>query len=105
MSTAGRYSAWKLFDRQGDEPFQSEENAPNDVFADHLNVRRPHAVWPVVRPWISCCRQVVDEGVDPDIDGMIRIAWNPDAPVQSFRRSRNRQIIQIARVWIFELCE
>ena len=42
--------------------------------------------------------EVIDEGINPDIDSVAAVPWNRETPVKTFFRPRNRQV---AKSWIF----
>ncbi|OPZ80094.1 MAG: hypothetical protein BWY75_03875 [bacterium ADurb.Bin425] len=60
-----------------------------DVFADEMEVCRPVllevlAVGEITRPG-----DVIGEGIHPNINDLVVIAWNIDAPIKRFARTRD----------------
>lgn len=59
------------------------KDAPDNVLADDLQVGRPQFALLerlAASPRVARRRQVVDQGVDPDIDRVLRVAGDRDAP-------------------------
>lgn len=76
------------------------EDAPNDVLADDLQVGRPQLALLerlAASPRIARRREVVDEGVDPDVDRVLRVIGYRDTPREARGRARDRQVVQVGR--------
>ena len=67
---------------------------PENVFADKVRISRPKLFEPVHVAQKPGAGQVIRQGVEPDIDHMVGVAGNGDAPVEG--GSAYRQVVQPA---------
>jgi hypothetical protein len=58
-----------------------------DAFADDMHIRRPEPLIPCFG--VSGGGEVVDERVEPDVDGLLRVAGKRDAPVEPLPGDRD----------------
>lgn len=76
---------------------RTRDHLPDDIFAYDTYVGRPALSQALLAslPWITGDGDVVDQSVDPDIDGlMLFITRHRNTPLYSRSRSRNRQVLQ-----------
>ena len=66
----------------------------SDVLADEVNVRRPVAREQAALVGKSQYGNVVDEGIEPHIEDMIRVPGNRDAPFEP--RTRDAHVLEPA---------
>ena len=57
---------------------------PGDIFADHMKIDRPGLFEPFWVGSIANCGDVVQDGVEPDVDGLVVVKRNLDPPVETF---------------------
>lgn len=70
---------WKSYGHQERRPIDRME--PDNVFANDLTVGGPKGGWVIWgRKGITGHGQVIDQCIEPDVDGLAWVARNPDTP-------------------------
>jgi hypothetical protein len=64
-----------------------------DVLADDVEIGRPKLERVVV--WVAGAGEIVDQGVDPDVDDLGRILGHGNAPCQALNGARNGQVLEV----------
>lgn len=75
-----------------------ELSLPNDVFSNNHEVWWPHLALGVslgARPRIAGDGEVIDKGVNPDVDGVVGVVRNRNTPCEARGGTRNREIGQV----------
>lgn len=52
----------------------------HDIFADYMKVGRPTTRPTTGGPWVARGGNVADEGIEPDVDGLLRVTGDGDPP-------------------------
>lgn len=74
---------------------------PQNVLTDHHQVRRPDLSLDVrlpALPRVAGRREVVDESVDPDVDGVVGVVRDGDAPGQAGGGAGDGQVREVGGV-------
>ncbi len=61
----------------------------------------PSAFFAGYLKWVIGLREVVDQGVEPDIDCLGTVIWNRDSPAQPLHWSRYGEILQ-TRLYVLD---
>ena len=62
---------------------------PGDVLADDVDVRRPERLEPLLVAAVADRRDVVQQGVEPDVDRLLGVERDRDAPGEPFAGDRD----------------
>ncbi len=83
MRKAGQYMQWKLEKiSQCSWKWGHQSRKPDNILSNDMTIGRPAIMTLLTRllERVASCGEVVNQGVEPDIDCLAVIIWHSDAP-------------------------
>lgn len=72
------FRSWQVESEQERRPVDAME--AHDIFTNYMKVGRPTTRPTTGGPWVTRGGDVADEGIEPDVDGLLRVTGDGDPP-------------------------